>query len=110
MSEELIDELARVIEHGLAYDVETNVYAGETCIEERRCIAARMMPTIRDYGDQRYQQAIADVVEWLRDRAKADRANSSDCRSGNAGKTLIRFARRREDDAAEITQRFGKDA
>lgn len=53
MSDELINELARAIEHGLAYDVEIDVRASETCIEERRCIAARMLPTIRDYGDKR---------------------------------------------------------
>lgn len=46
MIDELTEELARAIEHGLAYDVESDVYAGETCIEERRCIAARIIPII----------------------------------------------------------------
>ena len=47
MSEELIEELALAIKHGLAWDVEKDVYAAETCIEERRCIAARLLPIIR---------------------------------------------------------------
>lgn len=93
MSDELINELARAIEHGLAYDVEIDVRASETCIEERRCIAARMLPTIRDYGDKRYQQAIADVVEWLRAQ---QHGRTSDNYPGY-------YAR-------QIEQRFGKDA
>ena len=43
---------------------------------------------IRDYGDKRYQQAIADVVEWLR--------------SGDA------FALTDHEAAQEITRRFEK--
>ena len=45
---------------------------------------------IRDYGDKRYQQAIADVVEWLR--------------SGDE------FALPDHEAAQQITRRFGKGA
>ena len=45
---------------------------------------------IRDYGDKRYQQAIADVVEWLADGGQLRDFNG-----------II---------AKEITRRFGKDA
>lgn len=48
----------------------------------------RAAAVIRDYGDKRYQQAIADVVEWLR--------------SGDA------FALTDHEAAQEITRRFGK--
>lgn len=44
---------------------------------------------IRDYGDKRYQQAIADVVEWLG--------------RGEENGPLSPIAN-------EITRRFGKDA
>jgi len=44
---------------------------------------------IRDYGDKRYQQAIADVVEWLREERLSDTADHY---------------------AQLITRRFGKDA
>lgn len=88
------------------------------CASDKKPDAAAAV--IRDYGDKRdatarseghaagYQQAIADVVEWLRARAADDIASSAYCRRGNAGKTLTRFARRRIDDANEITRRFGK--
>lgn len=48
---------------------------------------------IRDYGDKRYQQAIADVVEWLRVQ---QHGRTSDNYPGY-------YAR-------QIEQRFGKDA
>lgn len=48
---------------------------------------------IRDYGDKRYQQAIADVVEWLGEHGDWPRS------TGHA--TIL---------ADEITRRFGKDA
>jgi len=48
---------------------------------------------IRDYGDKRYQQAIADVVEWLRAQ---QHGRTSDNYPGY-------YAR-------QIEQRFGKDA
>ena len=57
---------------------------------------------IRDYGDKRYQQAIADVVEWLGERARIcddweweeDWIEADACRKA----------------ASQITRRFGKDA
>ena len=48
---------------------------------------------IRDYGDKRYQRAIADVVEWLRVQ---QHGRTSDNYPGY-------YAR-------QIEQRFGKDA
>lgn len=48
---------------------------------------------IRDYGEKRYQQAIADVVEWLRVQ---QHGRTSDNYPGY-------YAR-------QIEQRFGKDA
>ena len=48
---------------------------------------------IRDYGDKRYQQAIAEVVEWLRVQ---QHGRTSDNYPGY-------YAR-------QIEQRFGKDA
>ena len=48
---------------------------------------------ILDYGDKRYQQAIADVVEWLRVQ---QHGRTSDNYPGY-------YAR-------QIEQRFGKDA
>lgn len=49
----------------------------------------RAAAVIRDYGDKRYQQAIADVVEWLREERLSDTADHY---------------------AQLITRRFGKDA
>lgn len=79
----LIEELARVIEHGLAFDTERDVYASETCVEERRCIAARILPIIkREVARTRdFQTAVAydcgirvgqegerkAIAKWLRD-------------------------------------------
>lgn len=48
---------------------------------------------IRDYGDKRYQQAIADVVEWLRVQQH--------------GRTSDNYPSYY---ARQIEQRFGKDA
>ena len=47
---------------------------------------------IRSYGDERYQQAIADVVEWI---------------NSGAGPYVEGYG---EEIAQEITRRFGKDA
>ena len=49
----------------------------------------RAAAVIRDYGDERYQQAIADVVKWLREERLSDTADHY---------------------AQLITRRFGKDA
>lgn len=53
----------------------------------------RAAAVIRDYGDKRYRQAIADVVEWLRVQ---QHGRTSDNYPGY-------YAR-------QIDQRFGKDA
>lgn len=69
---------------------ELNVWAAayeawiEACPDD-----ARPISVIRDYGDKRYQQAIADVVEWLREERLSDTADHY---------------------AQLITRRFGKDA
>lgn len=73
---------------------ELNVWAAayeawiEACPDD-----ARPISVIRDYGDKRYQQAIADVVEWLRVQ---QHGRTSDNYPGY-------YAR-------QIEQRFGKDA
>lgn len=54
---------------------------------------AEAAAVIRDYGDERYQAAIADVVEWLRVQ---QHGRTSDNYPGY-------YAR-------QIEQRFGKDA
>lgn len=65
---------------------------------------------IRDYGDKRYQQAIADVVEWLhREIGLCDcfARSETECACGawDDHKTWPL-----ERTAQEITRRFGKDA
>lgn len=65
---------------------------------------------IRDYGDKRYQQAIADVVEWLRrENGLCDcfARSETECACGawDDHKTWPL-----ERTADEITRRFGKDA
>lgn len=72
---------------------ELNVWAAavtantETDDEPYGAAADAAAAVIRDYGDKRYQQAIADVVEWL----------------GEESARASFFA-------DEITRRFGKDA
>jgi len=61
-----------------------------SCLDEAEQAAAAV---IRDYGDKRYQQAIADVVEWLRAQ---QHGRTSDNYPGY-------YAR-------QIEQRFGRDA
>lgn len=95
---------------GMSDELNVSALAAQICGCADRPQHIRDCALIRDYGDKRYQQAIADVVEWLRSRAADDIASSTNCRRGNAGKTLIRFAQRRTDDANEITRRFGNDA
>ena len=46
MSDDLIERVAQTLGIALARDVERDVYASETCIEERRCIAASLLPII----------------------------------------------------------------
>lgn len=60
------------------------------CTSDKKPDAAAAV--IRDYGDKRYQQAIADVVEWLRVQ---QHGRTSDNYPGY-------YAR-------QIEQRFGKD-
>ena len=40
--------------------------ASENAVKWKPAAEDRAAAVIRDYGDKRYQQAIADVVEWLR--------------------------------------------
>lgn len=40
--------------------------ASDCSIKWKPSAEQRAAAVIRDYGDKRYQQAIADVVEWLR--------------------------------------------
>lgn len=42
------------------------------------------------------------IAAWLREQADIDKGAASLCRTGNAGRTLIRFAQRRRDDAQAI--------
>ena len=65
---------------------------------------------IRDYGDKRYQQAIADVVEWLRmENGQCDcfARSETECACG-AWDDYKTWPLERT--AQEITRRFGKDA
>lgn len=40
--------------------------ASKNAVKWKPAAKERAATVIRDYGDKRYQQAIADVVEWLR--------------------------------------------
>ena len=65
---------------------------------------------IRDYGDKRYQQAIADVVEWLnREIGQCDcfARSETECACG-AWDDYKTWPLERT--AQEIARRFGKDA
>lgn len=65
---------------------------------------------IRDYGDKRYQQAIADVVEWLRsENGQCDcfARSETECACG-AWDDYKTWPLERT--AQEIARRFGKDA
>lgn len=70
-----------------------------SCLDEAEQEAAAV---IRTYGDKRYQQAIADVVEYLNFYAEECDAwpSGEDYFSGNTLREAI----------DEITRRFGKDA
>lgn len=74
---------------------ELNVWRDAKSMQEYRPLPSKAAAdelsaaVIRDYGDKRYQQAIADVVDWLR--------------SGDA------FALTDHETAQEIARRFGKD-
>lgn len=45
--EELIEQVARVLDAALAFEVERDVYAGETTHEERCAIARAILPIIK---------------------------------------------------------------
>lgn len=65
---------------------------------------------IRDYGDKRYQQAIADVVEWLHSEnglCDCFARSATECACG-AWDDYKEWPLERT--AQEITNRFGKDA
>lgn len=63
--------------------------ASENAVKWKPAAEERAAAVIRSYGDQRYQQAIADVVEWLL--------------KGGPGRVERLCAR-------GIQKRFGKDA
>ena len=66
--------------------------ASENAVKWKPAAEDRAAAVILDYGDKRYQQAIADVVEWLRVQ---QHGRTSDNYPGY-------YAR-------QIEQRFGKD-
>lgn len=65
---------------------------------------------IRDYGDKRYQQAIADVVEWLGECSDTHEAVALDIARNALGDGFYNAdaATRYRAAANEITRRFGK--
>ena len=65
--------------------------ASKNAVKWKPAAADRAAAVIRDYGDKRYQQAIADVVEWLGERQ----------RESLNGHVLAGAA-------LDITRRFGK--
>lgn len=76
--------------------------ASDCSIKWKPSAEQRAAAVIRDYGDKRYQQAIADVVEYLNFYAEECDAwpSGEDYFSGNTLREAI----------DEITRRFGKDA
>ena len=78
---------------------ELNVWQDAKSMQEYRPLPSQAAAdelsaaVIRDYGDKRYQQAIADVVEWLRVQQH--------------GRTSDNYPSYY---ARQIEQRFGKDA
>ena len=58
MSDELINRVASALDRALAFDVESDVYAGETTHEERKAIAIAIIPIIQ--AEER-----ARIVTWL---------------------------------------------
>ena len=58
---------------------------------------SRLRRELKAQGDR-----VAQVVEWLREKARNDIESAKYCRRGNAGQTLRRFAQRRLMDADAI--------
>ena len=66
---DLIERVAQTLGIALARDVERDVYASETCIEERRCIAASLLPIINQEREAAARAALEaaaqDAEEWF---------------------------------------------
>lgn len=71
---DLVERVARTLGIALARDVERDVYASETCIEERRCIAASLLPIIR----QEREAAARAALEAARDAVEGYMADCLD--------------------------------
>ena len=89
---------------------DANSAASDCSIKWKPSAEKRAAAVIRDYGDKRYQQAIADVVEWLHSEnglCDCFARSATECSCG-AWDDYKEWPLERT--AQEITRRFGKDA
>ena len=72
MTDELIEQVARALELSLARDVEKDVYASETCIEERRYIAAALLPIFEAQREDAARRALEAAATVAPSKTAAD--------------------------------------
>ena len=101
--EELIEQVARALNSALAFEVERDVYAGETTHEERCAIARAILPIIK----AERAEVVAEIVAWLNRRAGQVLQLHAEAKTDHERNIVDEHASALEQSAIEIEAKFG---